>query len=92
MGAAYRVHAGNKCIIRGRVISGRDEEATSLGRPEVDHLGLRLLGKDAVDLNDSNIVPLEPDVLASECANVDHVKEIRFPGLDWYGEVLRIVE
>lgn len=37
-------------------------------------------------------MPFEPDVLASKSTNVDHLEEIRLPGLDWHGQVLRVVE
>lgn len=92
MRVSYCVHAGNKRIVRGCVIFGRDEEAASLCGPEVDHFGFCLVGKDAVDLDDGDIVSLEPDILASEGTNVDGIEEIRLSGLDGHGEVLCVIE
>ena len=88
----YCVHTSNEGIISGRLILRGEQKTISLSCSDIDHFRFGLISVDAVDLNDSHVVALKPKVLTCKGANVHNMDQVRLPGLDGYGQVLRVVE
>lgn len=88
----YCVHARGKRVVGSRLVFGCDEDATSLRGTKVDHLCLRLIRVDPINLNNGHVVTLEPDILTRKRAYVDDLEEIGLPRLNRHRQVLGIVE
>lgn len=58
---------------------------------QIDHLSLRRLSVDTIDLNDSHVVTFDPEVLTGKGADIGHSEEVGLARLDGNGEILRVV-
>lgn len=50
------------------------------------------LGVHAIDLDDGEVVALDPKVLARKGTNVDQPEQIRLAGLHGHGKMLRVID
>jgi hypothetical protein len=87
----YSVHTTNESEIGRGVVLRCEQETVSLSGSNVNQVGLRLVGINTINFNNSHVVALEPDVLPCESADIHHVNEIGLSWLDIDSEILGVI-
>lgn len=85
---AYLVHAPNDSEVGGRLVLRCDKDAVPLCSGEIDHVGLGLLGIDAIDFDNPHRVVFEPKILCCKRGYVDDAEHIRLP---WFHVDLQVL-